>query len=179
VSETQTAECRSSKPNVAGSIPVAHSTNRGFGIADLGFERNNFSFSNPKSAIPNPKFKQARSLTGKAPVSKTGVLRSNRGAPANFRQRAKNTVFASHSHRFAEGKPNRCGSSPENCREQSHTGSNPVPSFNDLGLRIWDLGFAFNLKSAIPNQNGFVAQWNQSAGLRNLRLCVRVAPEPS
>lgn len=25
VSETQTAECRSSKPNVAGSIPVAHS----------------------------------------------------------------------------------------------------------------------------------------------------------
>ena len=30
VSETQTAECRSSKPNVAGSIPVAHSLDLGF-----------------------------------------------------------------------------------------------------------------------------------------------------
>jgi hypothetical protein len=37
VSETQTAECRSSKPDAAGSIPVAHFLNLGFRIWDLGF----------------------------------------------------------------------------------------------------------------------------------------------
>lgn len=36
VSETQKAECRSSKPDVAGSIPVAHS--KYFGIWDYGLK---------------------------------------------------------------------------------------------------------------------------------------------
>lgn len=113
VSETQPAECRSSKPDVAGSIPVAHSNQL-----------------------------QARSLTGKTPVSKTGLLCSNQSVPANFLQRAKKHVISSpHSSQFSnlpgwvmgstrEGKPKRYGSSLESCREKSPAGSSPVPSSN-------------------------------------------------
>ena len=54
MSETQTAECRSSKPDVAGSIPVAHS-----------------------------KFRRVVSI-GKTSVSKTEVFSSNLNAPANM-----------------------------------------------------------------------------------------------
>ncbi len=67
VSETQKAECRSSKPDAAGSIPVAH-----------------------------PNFLSRRVvLTGKTSVSKTEVLCSNRSASANlnFQQRAKRRSF--------------------------------------------------------------------------------------
>ncbi len=50
------AEYRSTKPNAAGSIPVAHSN-----------------------------FLQARSLTGKMSVSKTEVFSSNLNVPAKFK----------------------------------------------------------------------------------------------
>ena len=50
VSETQTAECRSSKPDVAGSIPVAHSKiiqlskARSFNRQNGGLQNRNFQF---------------------------------------------------------------------------------------------------------------------------------------
>ena len=78
-----------------------------------------------------PKIYRRVVSTGKMSVSKTEVLRSNRGAPANFLTERKNNFPPSLF--LTEGKPNRCGSSLENCREQSHIGSSPVPSSNFRG----------------------------------------------
>jgi hypothetical protein len=89
VSETQTAECRSSKPVAAGSNPVAH--------FDFGFW---FWFFRSTRSIPwlivgifadriaphplksDCQFTTARSFNGKTSVSKTEVPGSNPGGPA-------------------------------------------------------------------------------------------------
>ena len=106
MSETQQAECRSSKPEAAGSIPVAHFFDFGFWILDFGFaiafrpqlvieglsvkkllnveaERASLKLiQNPKSKIQN-RFGCVVSI-GKMPVSKTGVFSSNLNAPAKY-----------------------------------------------------------------------------------------------
>ena len=79
---------------------------------------------------------------GKMPVSKTEVFSSNLNAPANsispWRREEKRDFFfcphlTSQFFFYPEGKPNRCGSSLENCRVKAYRGSSPLPSakFND------------------------------------------------
>ena len=89
VSETQTAECRSSKPDIAGSIPVAHSKffqARSFNRQNIGLQNRSFQF------------------------------KSERACQLEFQYFSQNIkFFTSLSH--AEGKPNRCGNSLESCRE--------------------------------------------------------------
>lgn len=58
VSETQTAECRSSKPDVAGSIPVAHSKflrARSFNRQNAGLQNRSFQFKSERACQFHPK----------------------------------------------------------------------------------------------------------------------------
>lgn len=104
VSETQAAECRSSKPNDAGSNPVAHSKFSkacSFNRQNVGLQNRNFQFKSERACqfSSNP-------------------LEEKR----DFFVSSQTPFF------FTEGKPNRCGSSFENCRVQTYRGSSPLPS---------------------------------------------------
>jgi hypothetical protein len=95
------------------------------------------------------------------PVSKTGDFSSNLNAPANFplTPEEKRDFFEPHfPHKFLfmEGKPNRCGSSSENCRAFSAYGFESCAfRYINLGLRI-----EINPKSAIPNPKSI---WGRGA----------------
>ena len=102
VSETQMAECRSSKPDVAGSIPVAHSNIFGcrFGICKF------HAFK--QSKIRNHKSKQwARSFNRQNAglQNRSFQFKSERACQTNFpKERKKNVISspASHSPHFLD-----------------------------------------------------------------------------
>ncbi len=97
MSETQTAECRSSKPDAAGSIPVAHSNNLSFVISPLSFVKS------------NRKIFRCVVLIGKTPVSKTEVFSSNLNAPAKFSTSAAKHDCHSHISHFSSRKASQIG----------------------------------------------------------------------
>lgn len=129
VSETQTAECRSSKPDVAGSIPVAH-----FISCSLLKEFSQLTTNN------QPQIKRRRVVsTGKISVSKTKVLSSNLSAPVNFSppKAAKKDVISSPlTSLFLTRKASQIGMAAvlKTAALRAYRGSSPLLSVNFYGF---------------------------------------------